>query len=113
MEENKNIIESLLERAADYGNTSYELIKLHVVDKTSNGISSFMPQTVVVATIVTVILFLNLGGALWLGELLGKLYYGFFIVAGFYGILAIIIHFFLHKWLKRMFYDYIIRQMLK
>ena len=50
--------------------------------------------------------------ALWVGELLGEMYLGFLVVAAFYGLLAFILHFLLYKWMKRVFYDYFIRQML-
>jgi len=58
-------------------------------------------------------LFVNLGLALWLGEILGKTFYGFLVVAAFYGIIGMIIHFFMHKWLKKLVSDYIIKHMLK
>jgi hypothetical protein len=113
MEENTNLIESLLERAAEYGKSSYELVKLNVIDKTSNGISSFFPNTVVFLVLGTVLLFINLGMAFWIGKILGEVFLGFFIVAGFYILIAIILFFFLRKWLKRIIYDYIIKQLLK
>jgi hypothetical protein len=58
-------------------------------------------------------LFLNLGLAFWVGEILGKLYYGFFVVAAFYVFIGIIIHFFMYKWLKKIVCNYIIKQLLK
>jgi hypothetical protein len=58
-------------------------------------------------------LFLSLGLAGWLGEILGNAYYGFFVVAAFYGIAGIIIHFFMHKWLKKMVRNNFIKQVLK
>lgn len=113
MEDNTRLIESLLERASEYGKTSYELAKLNIVDKTSDSISSFLPHSFIVSIIVSFLLFINLGVSLWLGELLGRIYYGFFIVAGFYALLAFVIHFLLRKFLKRVLYDYLIREMLK
>jgi len=113
MEDNTNLIESLLERAAEYGNTSYELVKLKVVDKTSDGISSFLPNTVVLKVIGTVLLFFNLGMAFWLGKIFGEFFYGFFIVAAFYAILSFVMYFFMRKWIKRVFYDYIVKHLLK
>jgi uncharacterized membrane protein len=112
MEDNANLIESLLEGATEYGKTGYELVKLKVVDKTSDGLSSFLPHTVVVVILGSFLLFLNLGIALWLGEILGKYYYGFFVLAAFYALLTLIFHFFMRKWLKRLLYDYIIKQLL-
>ena len=113
MEENTNLFQSLLERASEYGKTSYELAKLKAVDKTSDVVSSFIPHSIVVVLIASFVLFLNLGIALWLGDLLGKLFYGFFLVSAFYVISGIIIHFFLHDWLKRLVSDYFIKHVLK
>ncbi|MBK7171964.1 MAG: hypothetical protein IPH84_01740 [Bacteroidales bacterium] len=113
MEEKEKLIESLLEKSIDYGKTSFELVKLKVLDKTSNVVSSFIPHSAVFFLVASFMLFLNLGLALWIGELLEKTYLGFFVVAGFYFIVGVIIHVFLHKWLKRTFRDYIIKQVLK
>lgn len=106
-------IELLIERAAEFGKTSLELAKLKVLDKTSDVVSSMTSHYVVIIFISAFMLFINLGLALWLGEILGKIYYGFFVVAAFSGFTGILIHFFLHKWLKRFFGDNFIKQMLK
>jgi ABC-type uncharacterized transport system fused permease/ATPase subunit len=113
MENNVNQIESLLEKAADYGKTSYELLKLKTLDKTSDVASSILPNIVVLFVFVTFLLFLNLGLAFWLGEIFGKLYYGFFIIAAFYFIIGIVLHFFMHKWIKKNVGNYIVKRMLK
>jgi len=113
MEDNTKLIESLLERAAEYGKTSFELVKLKVVDKTSDGISTFLPNTFVLLIIGTILLFFNLGMALWLGQIFGQFYYGFFLVAAFYVFIAFVFYFFMRKWVKRIIYDYIIKQLLK
>jgi len=113
MEDNEKLIESLLERAAEYGKTSYELVKLKALDKTSDVVSSFIPHYVVIVLIASFMLFFSLGLAFWLGEILGKTYYGFFVVAAFYGIIGIIIHFFMHKWIKKLVCNYFIKQVLK
>ena len=113
MEDKAKLIEALLEKATDYGNTSFELIKLKTVDKTSDVVSSFIPNIVVFLLIASVIFFINMGLAFWLGEVLGNICYGFFLVAALYGIIGIAIHFFMHKWIKQRLYDYIIKQVLK
>jgi fatty acid desaturase len=113
MEENSNLLESLLEKASEYGKTSYELVKLKTLDKTTDAVSSLVPHSVVFILITTFMLFLNLGLALWLGDILGKAFYGFFIVAAFYILLGIILHFFMHKWVKKLVGNYFIKQMLK
>ena len=112
MDKNAELIESLLARLTDYTKTSLELIKLKVLDKTSDAISSFVPHFMVFVLAASFLFFLNLGLALWLGEILGKTYLGFFVVAGFYFILGTFIHFFLHKRIKNRVCDYIIAYML-
>jgi hypothetical protein len=113
MEDNTKLIESLLERTAEYGKTSFELIKLKALDKTSDAASSLIPHTVVLAIVAVFMLFLNLGLAFWLGEILGRTFYGFFVVAGFYGLAGFVLHFFMHKWLKKTVANFIIKHVLK
>jgi hypothetical protein len=113
MESNAKLIESLLERVADYGKTSYELVKLKALDKSSDVVSSFIPKAVVLVFMASFLLFFNLGLAFWLGEILGNIYFGFFVVAAFYGIAALVIHFFMHKWLKKVVGNSIIKQVLQ
>jgi hypothetical protein len=113
MEDNTKLIESLLERIAEYGKSSFELVKLKALDKTSDTVSSLIPHSVVMVLVAVFMLFLNLGLAFWLGEILGKTFYGFFVVAAFYGIVAIVIHFFMHERLKRIIGNYFIKHVLK
>jgi len=113
MEDNAKLIESLLEKAADYGKTSFDLIKLKALDKTTDAVSSFIPHSFVFVITAIFLIFLNLGLAFWLGEILGNIYFGFFVVAGFYGIVGIVLHLFLHKWIKRVICNYLIKNVLK
>jgi hypothetical protein len=113
MEDNTKLLESLLERATDFGKTSFELVKLKTLDKSTDIVSSLVPNSIVFVLIVTFMLFLNLGIALWLGDILGKIFYGFFVVAAFYILAGIVIHFFMHKWIKKLVGNYFIKLMLK
>jgi hypothetical protein len=113
MENNEKLIESLLDKAAEYGKTSYELVKLKTVDKISDIVSSVIPHSVVLVLITVFMLFFNLGLAFWLGEILGKTFYGFFVIAAFYCITGIVVHFFMHKWFKKIVCNYLIKLLLK
>jgi len=113
MEDNAKLIESLLEKATDYGKTTFELVKLKALDKTSDVVSSLVPHGIVFILITTFLVFVNIGLAVWLGDILGKIYYGFFVVAAFYGLTGFIIHFFMHERIKKMVRDNFIKQMLK
>ena len=113
MEDNTKLIESLLERTAEYGKASFELVKLKALDKTSDAVSSLIPHSVVLVLAGVFMLFLNLGLAFWLGEILGRTFYGFFVVAAFYGIAGIVLHFFMHEQLKKLIGNYFIKHVLK
>jgi len=113
MENKPSLLESLFERAEEYGKTSLELIKLKALDKTSDLASSFVSRLTVTFSLTAFLVMVSLGVAIWLGEILGKPWYGFFIVSAFYGILAFILYFFMHKWLKRIVSNLIIKQLLK
>jgi hypothetical protein len=113
MEDNTNFIESLIERATDYGQASIELAKLKALDQTSQVMSSFFSNAVVLIIISLFVLFLNFGLAIWIGQILGEAYYGFFAVAGFYGMAAILVYLFMRKWIKRAVGNTFIKQVLK
>ena len=106
-------IETLLEQTIEYTERSLKIAKLKALDKTSDVISSFIPHSIVIGLFIGLLLFLSLGIAIWLGEMMGNNSYGFLVVAAFYGILGFIVHFFLHDKLKKKICDYIIKQVLK
>jgi hypothetical protein len=113
MEDNPDLIESLIQKATDYGKASFELVKLKALDKTTDLISSVVPLSLVIILIFSFFMFLNIGIALWLGDIMGGVSYGFFVLAGLYMFMGIIIHFFLNKWIKRVVGNYFIRRILK
>jgi len=113
MEDNIQQFESLWKRAIEFGKINIELIKFKLFDRTVDVISSLIPPVVVFVLVASFLFFLSLGLALWLGEILGNAYLGFIIVAAFYGIMAMLVHFFMHVRIKRIVSDYIIKQVLK
>jgi fatty acid desaturase len=112
MKEQENFFEPLWEKVEDYGKTTIELVKLRSIDKTSDVVSTVLPHSVVVVFVSIFLLFLNLGIALWLGEIWDSMYLGFFAVAGFYGVCGIIIHFFLHEKIKEGIRNAVIKLLL-
>jgi len=113
MEDHSKMIESLLEDVVDYGKTSFELAKLKTFDKASDIVSTLIPHTIVFLLLAVFMLFLNLGLAFWLGDIMGSTFLGFFAVAGFYILAGLILHFFMHKWIKKVICNYIIRSVYK
>lgn len=113
MEEQAGLIESLIEKSEQYGKTTLKLLKLKTLDKSANISSNIISWLIVIVFIVLFFLIFNIGAALWIGEELGKSYYGFFIVAGFYGLLALIFGIFRKQLLKNPLNNSIITQVLE
>ena len=103
---------TLFESASDYLETRAELLKLQAIDKSSDVASSLVSRITILIMIIFGVFLLNTGLALWVGDLLGKPYLGFFAVAGFYGLLALLLHIFRDSWLKEPVSSMIIKKML-
>ena len=112
MENKTNFIAPLFVKAEEYGKTSYELFKLKALDKTAGVASTFVSRGAVVLFLSMFTVIINIGIAFWLGDLLGKIHYGFFCVAGFYAIIGSVLYFFMHNWIKKTVSNSIISQML-
>lgn len=112
MENESSSVESLLDRVKDYVETRIDLLKLKAVDKSSSVISAFTSMFIIVVICFVGFILLNIGIALLLGDLLGKFYYGFFIVTGFYIITGIVLYAFKDKWLKAPVADMMIKSLL-
>ena len=113
MQDQAKMIETLLEDATEYGKTSLEIVKLKAVDKSSEVISSIVFQTILYVLVISFIVFVNLGLAIWIGKLLGQLYMGFFVMAAFYLVAGLIYYFFFQEKIKKQVSEYIIKQVLK
>jgi len=113
METPASTIESLVERIEAYSMTTIELSKLKILETTTVIVSLLVSQMSVIFSVVLFVLVLNIGIEMWLGDLLGKAYYGFFIVAAFYLLVSIIFYLFLYKWIKKPLSDMIIVQALQ
>lgn len=112
METKASTIELLFEKAEDYARTTAELTKLTVVDKSADVLSSLLSQMAVAVVVALFSLLINIGISLWLGELLGKTYYGFFIVSGFHLLFAILLYSYKSVWIKMPISNFIIHKML-
>lgn len=113
MEDSSSPVETLIEKIEAYGKTTYELSKLKTFNRGIIIFTSFSAYSGVVLVAFLFVFILSIGTSILLGELLGKLSYGFFIVAGLYLILAIVFHFYLHKWIKRPLANLIITKLFK
>jgi hypothetical protein len=106
-----SFLEPLLEKVGQFGQLNIDLIKYKILDKVADLISSCIARFLLLLMISIFAVFLSLGAALWIGELLGKIYFGFFVVALFYGLVSIII-IYLQQAIKLRMNNWIISKML-
>lgn len=106
-------LKALVNDTGKYIEAKTELWKLKAADKTTEVVSSVASQLVIVVIGLLVIISLNTGVAFLLGKWLGEVYYGFFIVAGFYFLLGLIVYANRTSFMKTPFYNSIINKMLK
>src|SRR6218665_2385017 len=107
------IVEMLVEKMEQYAKTSFELYKLKAIDKGTDVFSSFISRGVIITIIALFFLLITIGLCLYMGEILGKTYYGFFAVAGMYALVAVILLIFRKRWLDYTLNYYMVRQIFK
>ena len=106
-------LNKLFEKAGDYLETRLDLVKLKTTQTTSDIVSSLISKAAVLLFIVIVLIMLNIGIALLVGEALGKSYYGFFIVGLFYALVGLLVHIFRRQWIKHPLSNKIIQKMTR
>jgi len=112
MENQSNPVESLIDRVKIYVETRIDLLRLKAIDKSSSFLSLLLSMLVVILIGMIFFMLLNIGLALLIGELLGRVYYGFFIVAAFYLITGLIMYSLRDKWLKSPITNSMIKNLL-
>jgi hypothetical protein len=108
-EHKAHIFKPLLDEAEELRKVSFKLIKLKFIDKTAHVSSTLLSRLLIAFVIFFFVLTLSFCIALWLGDLLGKNYYGFLLVAIFYGLIAVILLFML-PYVKNRINDHIIKR---
>jgi len=87
------LIESLFSQSKDYIDNRLELYKLKLIDKTSGVASSIISAIVLFVIFFIFFVVLNIGIALLIGDLVGKSYLGFLILAAIYAIAGLVLFF--------------------
>jgi hypothetical protein len=108
---NTEPFDSLLTSAERYNKRNLELLKLKSVDKTADVASTFVSRGFLAIVLSFLTITLSIGASLWLGEILGKTYFGFFVISLMYAVLAVILVI-AHKPIKRIVGDSIVVKML-
>ncbi len=98
--EGKNRVEQLVSNIKEYAETRLDIALLNTQDKISDILSSIASIAVVAILGMLIILFSSIGAAWWIGQMLHNPSIGFFCVAGFYLLAAIIIYLNRNNWIK-------------
>jgi hypothetical protein len=113
MEEQQNDIDILLSDAGDYVETRSTLWKLKAIESLSDVSGELVSGLALIGMAALVVLIFSTGLALLIGYWLGKSFYGFFFIGGFYAIIVLTFYAFRSQWLKEPFSNMLIRKILK
>jgi hypothetical protein len=111
METKEHVFEPLFKKAEQFSKTNFQLLKFKFVDKIADVGSTAASHLLLAVVLIFSVIALNVAIALWIGYLLGKSYYGFFIVSVFYAMVGIVLYFIRFK-IKRHLQNTIINQLL-
>ena len=83
--------EGLIESLGVYLNTRLEILKLRGIKTSSDVVSTLLSYALLLLFGTVFFLILNIALGYYIGELMGKTYLGFLVVAAFYFVLIIIL----------------------
>ena len=111
MENFTTTIAKLFEKSEILAKTSIQLCKYQAVNKSADIFSNLAVKLALMLVVVLFLLLVNVGLALWVGQELGEIYYGFFVVAFGYMCIAILLYIFREEWIKTPVSNFIINKM--
>lgn len=88
-----NNVASIPDDMVEYVNLQKELVKVQITEKSTNLISKVLTYTILGILGIFTLILLSIGVAISLNELFTNSYAGFYIVAGFYGIIGVVLYF--------------------
>jgi hypothetical protein len=109
----KQQVEDLTDDIKDYVNTRYELLELKAMDKMSVIGSEVISAVLISLFGFLFIAFISAAVGFYLSTLIGDRYSGFFIVAGFYLILGIVVTVFKKKIMSKPVKNLIVKEMFE
>lgn len=83
-------ISALAEKTEEYIRTTLQLNKLKLVEKTAETSSLALSKLILALIIGAGVTSASIAAAFWLGDIFGKTFFGFLLVAGFYFALALL-----------------------
>ena len=112
MTDSNSEIDNLIEKIEQYGKRTFQLSKLRLLKQVVIVFTDFISSASILLMLILFVLFASIGISLLIGEVLGKLSYGFLIVSSFYFLLLILFYFFLADSIKKPIANRIIKKVL-
>ena len=107
------LVEMLIDKIEQYCKTSIELFRLKAIDKGTDVFASVAARFIILIVVTLFFLFFTIGLALYLGDIMGKMYFGFFAVSAFYIVIAIILFIIRKPYLEDTFNNYLVNEIFK
>lgn len=111
MENSFTAIERLYQKVETYCKTTLELLKYESAEKLIMILSNVIIYKLLSTVLVFSILFLSAGLALFVGNEMGEIYYGFLAVGGLYMILLIVLFLFRDAIIKNPVSNFVISKL--
>jgi len=97
--------ERLIATAGELAETKIELAKLRATGKVSGALSSIVALIMVIVFGAGAMTVLSFGLAYLIGDALGNISYGFFIVSAVYALAGLLVYFNRHNWIQKPLKD--------
>lgn len=111
MENPAKNVKTLIESAEHYAITTFELSKLRAIKASIKITTHLITRISTTLVILMAVFMVNLALAFMIGDLLGKVYLGFFAIGGVYLIAGLVFHNFLYGWIEKSWSKFIISQL--
>jgi hypothetical protein len=98
--EEKTKLDSLANHIKQYAEESFNLLLINLYEKVSRMISGATAAIIFAVFGIIVLLFASIGLAMWVGSMLESTFAGFFIVAGFYLLVAAVLYMVRDKFIR-------------
>jgi hypothetical protein len=106
-------LEELINKLKEHLNTRMELGKLTLIEKGVLLFANLITDGLVIVFLILAFLFTSLAFGFYFSELLGNTFSGFFVVALFYFIVALIIYLIKDKYLEKPIINGMIKKIFK
>ncbi len=112
MENNPTSIEELFGKLKDYVETTIDLFKLKGINKVSGLLSTLIVSIILISLLFMVLICITVGLSLLIGMWLGHAFWGFFIMAGIYIIIGLVLFKSKNKLLKEPISNTFIKELV-